>query len=213
MIVADFRCISAFAPFILEGSKPGASAASLWLTNKCIPLTVNGYGTIVRDSLLATRELYAWISQWNTIMHRASETANYEIIPLSNKQPDLNVVVFAIKPKNSALTLENMNDLTNKVYKKYSLQVELGNRQYSYGQPFFLSNTTFSHPFYSYAALSNFFKRSGIKCSQEEYEDQGLTVLRATLMNPYLWAYKEYKNLDLVREFMLNLHNEIKMLV
>lgn len=207
------NCISAFAPFILEGSKPGAAAASLWLTNKCIPLNVNGYGTIVRDSLLATRELYAWISQWNTILHRASETANYEIIPMSNKQPDLNVVVFAIKPKNSAPTLENMNDLTNKVYKKYSLQVELGNREYSYGQPFFLSNTTFSHPFYSYAALSNFFKRSGIKCSQEEYEAQGLTVLRATLMNPYLWAYKEYKNLDLVREFMLNLHNEIKSLV
>ena len=207
------NCISAFAPFILEGSKPGASAASLWLTNKCIPLTVNGYGTIVRDSLLATRELYAWISQWNTILHRASETANYEIIPLSNKQPDLNVVVFAIKPKNSAPTLENMNNLTNKVYKKYSLQVELGNRQYSYGQPFFLSNTTFSHPFYSYTALSNFFKRCGVKCTQEDYETQGLTVLRATLMNPYLWAYKEYKNLDLVREFMLNLHNEIKKIV
>lgn len=207
------NCISAFAPFILEGSKPGAAAASLWLTNKCIPLTVNGYGTIVRDSLLATRELYAWISQWNTILHRACETANYEIIPLSNKQPDLNVVVFAIKPKKKIPSLENMNYLTNKVYMKYSLQVELGNREYSYGQPFFLSNTTFSHPFYSYAALSNFFKRSGIKCSQEEYEAQGLTVLRATLMNPYLWAYKEYKNLDLVREFMLNLHNEIKSLV
>ena len=125
----------------------------------------------------------------------------------------MNVVVFAIKPKNSAPTLENMNNLTNKVYKKYSLQVELGNRQYSYGQPFFLSNTTFSHPFYSYTALSNFFKRCGVKCTQEDYETQGLTVLRATLMNPYLWAYKEYKNLDLVREFMLNLHNEIKKIV
>ena len=52
-----------------------------------------------------------------------------------------------------------------------------------------------------------------MKCTQEDYESQGLTVLRATLMNPYLWAYKEYKNCDLIREFVMNLHNEIKKIV
>ena len=206
------NCIDAFAPFILEGSKPGAAAASLWLTNKCIPLTVNGYGTIVRDSLLSARALYTSIKNWKIVLHSVRETANYELFPVSNKQPDLNVVVFAVKPKDTEL-LADMNDLTNKVYSKYSLQVELGNREYSYGQPFFLSKTTFSHPYYSFGTLSNFFKRCGIKCSQDEYESQGLTVLRATLMNPYLWAYKETKNLDLVHDFMVNLHNELKTII
>lgn len=212
------NCISAFAPFILEGSKPGAAAASLWLTNKCIPLTVNGYGTIIRDSLLAARELYAWISNWGEILNKAKEKAKYEVIPLSNKQPDLNVVVFAIMPKPQKQedgrvlwpTLAAMNELTNKVYEKYSLQVELGNRQYSYGQPFFLSKTTFSAPLYSFDALSPFIKKCQVACTKNDYEDQGLTVLRATLMNPYLWAYKEKKNLNLVREFMVNMHYVIE---
>ena len=209
--------ISAFAPFILEGSKPGAAAASLWLTNKCIPLSVNGYGTIVRDSLLAARAFYERIVNNNSILYRPDENAKYEIIPLSDKQPDLNVVVFAIKPQKSAthkiITLKDMNDFTNEVYKKYSLQVEFGNREYSYGQPFFISKTTFSHPNYSHFALSDFFTRSGIKCSEEEYKTDSLTVLRVTVMNPYIWAYKKYKNTDLIRDFMLNLHHNILLIL
>ena len=205
-------CIDAFAPYILEGSKPGAAAASLWLTNKCIPLTSNGYGRIVRDSLLASRALYSSIKLWNVVLDSFKVKSSYILLPVSWRKPDLNVVVFVVKSKLKDPTLNNLNDLTNKIYQKYSLQVELGNREYSYGQAFFLSKTTFSYPFYNYSALSDFFTRSGIQCTRQEYETQGLIVLRATLMNPYLWAYKENRKLDFINDFMINMHNELEEL-
>lgn len=204
--------ISAFAPFILEGSKPGAAAASLWLTNKCIPLNSNGYGSIIRNTLLATKEFYMWINRWKTLLNNMQESVNYEFLPISNCPPDLNVFVFVIKQKN-ANSLREMNKLTNSIYQKYSIQAEFGDKKYSYGQPFFLSKTSFSLPHYNFSAFSDFFKKNGFsKEVEQEYKSEGMVVLRATLMNPYILVYEKNKGLNLIQEFVLSLHKEANKL-
>ena len=91
------------------------------------------------------------------------------------------------------------------MYQYFSIQSELGQDDFSYSQPFFLSKTTMSEPGYTGQALKGFLERCGIKYSQASYESQGITVLRATIMNPYLLAQSEHTEQDLLKEFMEDL--------
>lgn len=197
--------IDAFAPFILEGSKPGAAAAALWLSNKSIPLTRQAHGTIIKNTMLATRELYEWMISWKKITEHANEDINYEFLPVSQIYPDLNVFVFVIKVKNNA-SLECMNKYTNLIYDKFSIQAEFGDKNHSYSQPFFLSKTPFTEPNYNYSALKSFFEANNIRNARNSYKNYGLIVLRATLMNPYIYAFKKDKNKNLIKEFIIALH-------
>lgn len=197
--------IDAFAPFILEGSKPGAAAASLWLSNKCIPLNRKAHGSIIKNTLLATRELYEWLISWEKIINFVGEDISYNFLPVSPIYPDLNVIVFTIKVKNIS-TIACMNKFASLVYERYSIQAELGDKNHSYSQPFFLSKTTFTNPNYSYNAFEDFFKKNNIRNSKKDYDKHGVLVLRATLMNPYIYPYKKERNLNLIREFIIGLH-------
>ncbi|MCT4640084.1 MAG: pyridoxal-dependent decarboxylase [Bacteroidales bacterium] len=197
--------IDAFAPFILEGSKPGAVAASLWLSNRCIPLNRQYHGSIIKNTLLATRELYEWMINWKRVMAETGEDAMYEFLPVSPTHPDLNVFLFAVKPNNLS-NLYDLNNLTGLVYENYSIQAELGDKGHSYSHPYFLSKTMFSLPNYSYNSLADFFEKNGIQNSEEDYKKNGLLVLRATLMNPYIYPYKKNQKLNLIKEFIIDLH-------
>lgn len=197
--------IDAFAPFILEGSKPGASAASLWLSIKTIPLNRYAHGSIIKNTLMTARELYEWMISWKKILINVNEDSSYEFLPISPTYPDLNVFVFVIKVKNIA-SLECMNKLVETVYNKYSIQAEFGDKKYSYAQPFFLSKTPFTMPNYNFSAFKDFFDKNGIRNAQKTYKENGMIVLRATLMNPYIYAYKKEGKANLIKDFIINLH-------
>jgi len=49
--------------FILEGSKPGAAAASVWFAHKLIPLTMDGYGRQLATLCRLTRDVDARIAE------------------------------------------------------------------------------------------------------------------------------------------------------
>lgn len=197
--------IDAFAPFILEGSKPGAAASALWLSNKTIPLTRHYHGLIIKNTLLATRELYEWMISWNKITEQANEDTSYELLPISPVYPDLNVFVFTVKVKNNS-TLACMNKFANLVYNKFSIQAEFGDKNHSYSQPFFLSKTPFKDPIYNFSALEEFFKKNNIRNAKTSYKKHSLIVLRATLMNPFIYPYKSERGKNLIKEFIIELH-------
>ena len=60
--------------FGLEGSKPGASAAAVYLSHKVIPLNMNGYGKLLGQALYTTKEFYLRLF---TI-----ESENFSVVPL-----------------------------------------------------------------------------------------------------------------------------------
>ena len=45
--------------YIFEGSKPGASAASVWLSHKVLPLNEKGYGYLIERTMEGARRLHA----------------------------------------------------------------------------------------------------------------------------------------------------------
>jgi hypothetical protein len=187
--------VESFSPYMLEGSKPGAAAAALWLSSRTLPMTMREHGSIVRASILAARDFYEWLRQWHEIAEQTEHGVDYQFIPLPPDPPDTNLITFTVKKRTSP-SLIDMNRLTAAVYESFTIQSELGEREYSYSQPFFLSKTLMEQDQYPVDLFAKqergeskraFFARCGLgKTAKRDYKAAGLVVLRATVMNPYL---------------------------
>ena len=174
---------TSIGPYILEGSKPGAAVASVWLSHRTIGLNRDGYGEIIRASLLAARELYERLVHWG---HQASANGrdpSFEFMPLTSEPPDTNVVCFLVREKGDR-SLARLNRLNQRIYSQFTIESEHSAGEYSYSQPFFLSHTVIKYPSYSPRAVSGPLERFSIDAA--EYLEQGLFVLRATIMSPYI---------------------------
>jgi hypothetical protein len=110
-----------------------------------------------------------------------------------------------------------MNRLTSLVYEEFTIQSELGEREYSYSQPFFLSKTTFSLPNYAFDSLrpmlADSFDGNHLDNVFQEYKNQGIVVLRATVMNPYINMSHALSGQDILKEFMEELSQAAKKCV
>ncbi len=193
--------LDSFSPFILEGSKPGAAAAALWLAVRAMPLTMREHGAIIRSSLLSARELYERLGRWNQAHDRCRSGIDYEFIPLTNVPPDTNIVTFVVKKKTSN-ALGVMNALTRLVYRAFTIESELGDMEYSYSQPFFLSNTTMSAGDYPLGSLERLFERCRLEEVRRDYPREGVVVLRASVMSPYLLSMKGVAKQNLLELFV-----------
>lgn len=198
----------AFARYILEGSRPGAAACSLWLASKTLPFDKEGIGTLISSSLWAARTLYHYLDRWDLWRDDSIPCGPFTFALYSSDPPDTNIVIFALVPGLPDLTLEQFNRINNKIYRKFSILAEDGNRSFSYSQPFFLSKTDFKYENYPYAAIHPFLEANGIVATAEEYDRTGIVVLRATVMNPYLRAMKERSMKDLLFDFVTELEQE-----
>jgi glutamate/tyrosine decarboxylase-like PLP-dependent enzyme len=200
----------AFAKFILEGSRPGASAGALWLALRTIPPDMKHHGLVVRSSLLAARELYEWIAHWEQVTEAAGTVRDYALVPLPPQRPDTNIVTFVVTHRTrSSLTVTNK--MTESVYSRFAIQPELGERQYSYSQPFFLSKTECEPPLYPYKTLAPFFERAHLSVTPADYANFNLSVLRASVMNPYIHQLRTAGIQDVIKEFMLELKTACEM--
>ncbi|MDE3195211.1 MAG: hypothetical protein KGN84_02630 [Acidobacteriota bacterium] len=169
-------------PYILEGSKPGSAVAACWLSHRMIPPDRSGYGEIIRASLLGAREFYERLIHWELSSLVNGEPARARFVPLTSMAPDLNVVCF-IAVENEAPDLKRTNALNRWLYRRFTIDAEHGDRHYSYSQPFFLSHTECGEPEYPERSMADLLQRAGL--NPKDYVEQGLFVLRATVMSPY----------------------------
>jgi len=203
--------VESFSPYMLEGSKPGAAAAALWLSSRALPLTMREHGSVVRASILAARDMYEWLKQWHDIAAQSTHGVDYQFVPLAPDPPDTNLVTFMVK-KQTSPSLEDMNKLTAQVYNSFTIQSELGEREYSYSQPFFLSKTVMRHHEYPVDLFSKpdrdlkgrtLFARCNLgRMARRDYKEHGMVVLRATVMNPYLTPLHDLAIQDMARTFV-----------
>lgn len=170
--------------FILEGSKPGASAASVWMAHKVVPLHLGGYGKLIGNSIEGAQRLYRAVlgsGQFAIGEHR------FEMIPVT--APDLNLVDFLLIRRDGETTLEETNRLNRFLYEKCSYRSGP-----VYLEDFILSKTVLDSSVYG-EALRPLLLRMGVKDSEWESEGR-LFVLRACLMTPYLTSnqtFEEYR--------------------
>jgi glutamate/tyrosine decarboxylase-like PLP-dependent enzyme len=153
--------------FIFEGSKPGASAAASWLSHKTIPLNSAGHGRIIASTLKAARAFRTLLG--------SSDFAPFRVIRLP--EPDLNIVCFLLHHATLG-SLSELNALNEKIYTELSPNTEMS-------APYMITRTRFTspacdgaiEPLLSLLGMDNGGYRATIA--------EGLTVLRATVMNPF----------------------------
>ena len=217
--------VSSIGPYIIEGSKPGASAVACWLSEKTIPFNLKNHGEILKATLLNSKRFLYLINKLNKENlgfsfrkeNRISKKP-YKLIPVYNNI-DTNLVCFYVLPmiwsdeksnnliiKDNNLNLKSLNDFNELIYKKFTIINEGDNYIFPHSIKFFLSRTRFTAEQYSYNSIREILEESLIK--KEQYEKEGLFILRATLMNP--WHYNQNSDdTDLYFEFFKEFNNVI----
>jgi glutamate/tyrosine decarboxylase-like PLP-dependent enzyme len=214
-------------PYIIEGSKPGAAAASTWLAHKTIPLNNKNHGKIIRTSLLNTRKLYTYIGNHR---RRYKEFEN-ELFGVFNPdepaftfeplyEPDSNVLCYIAVPYmwsnqkfvRRDVSLQYLNKLNQSIYKKFSISSFDGKHKMPYSQEYFVSRTTLKKDTYKSTSIDGLLSKFGIK--KDEYNKYGIFVLRSTIMNPwYFHAVNSNNGLDYLSDFIKKLHYETKLII
>lgn len=145
-------------------------------------------------------------------MNYIAEDIDYRFVPYAGHPPDTNIVIFGIKRKQSA-TIRDFNPDNLRLYSNFSIRSELGEREHSYSQTFFLSHTRFTEPEYSRSSVDQFLRRCEFKNVRKDYVTEGLDILRATVMNPYIVPMRcgdQEPKQDTVREFVMEMHRVLK---
>ena len=158
---------------ILEGSKPGATAASVWLSHTLIPLTSAGHGLLVQETVRNACELHALLQGFPTW------AGGLPVRAACLCDPGSNIVCYAFHPASGQTALGRINALNRAVYERFTLSA--GERVYD--QRFFVSRTVMRARGYSAQTVGGFLRRLGVKPA--EYEREGLFLLRSVLMNPW----------------------------
>jgi glutamate/tyrosine decarboxylase-like PLP-dependent enzyme len=178
--------------YILEGSKPGAAAAAVWLSHTLIPLDTSGHGQLIRQTIRNACEFHALLTH-RPVQARCSTVA----VPLC--PPGSNIVCYAFRPAAEGTPLSAINGLNRRLYDRFTIGEASQRRVYD--QKFFVSRTVLSPEQYGLHAVSDFLERLGV--TGEEYRREGVFLLRTVLMNPWYEQAKSrgaYFLSDLVEE-------------
>jgi glutamate/tyrosine decarboxylase-like PLP-dependent enzyme len=87
----------ALGKYIIEGSKSGAMATSVYFTNKIIPLNYSGYGHHLENLIYITSNFYKTFKK-----NIRNDKSFSELFELNNiYQPESNILCFYLRPKNT----------------------------------------------------------------------------------------------------------------
>lgn len=128
----------------------------------------------------------------------------------SQKKRNVSVSYWGQTPpmKDVGSGLIALNELNKAVYQNFTIQnMPREQKTPPYGQQFFVSKTVLDKSQYAYSSIEKVLKKLDIE--KESYENEGLFVLRSTIMNP--WYYTMYRGtggepIDYFRLFIEELH-------
>jgi glutamate/tyrosine decarboxylase-like PLP-dependent enzyme len=156
--------------FIFEGSKPGASAASVWLSHKVLPLDERGYGYLIGRTVAGARRLHAALA--------TADLAPFRTVLLP--APDINIVCYVLSHP-SLTSLPAVNAFNERIYDLMSISRPDQNPEY------IITRTRLRSPMYD-GAVEPLLDALGV-CTAAEWKAsgrEGLVVLRSTVMDPFL---------------------------
>ncbi len=168
---SEERWSKSIGVYVLEGSKPGMVAASLWLGHTLIPLDNQGHGLLMQETVRNAGELYTLLVEYPVLARGIRVRA----VPLC--EPNSNIACFAFVPLDSKRTLAEINAANAAVLDSFSKGKDAQSPDY------FVSRTVLHADRYGWQTASAFFERIG--CTEQEYVDSGAFLLRSVLMSPW----------------------------
>jgi glutamate/tyrosine decarboxylase-like PLP-dependent enzyme len=157
--------------FIFEGSKPGASAAGVWMSHQVLPLDARGYGRLIGETAKGALGLHRRLA--------AGEWSPFQLALLP--VPDLNIVCFAVTHP-SLESLEATNAFCDRIY----LAMTVGDSRSARQLDYFVTKTVLRAKEYGRSAIP-VVQALGFR-EADYLRAQGLTVIRCTVMDPFLAA-------------------------
>lgn len=167
--------------YILEGSKPGASAAAVWLTHEVVPLDREHFGRLVRQSVRAAETLYDRLCAMAADLAPVCQLS----IPV---EPDTNLICLALRPAGNS-SLSAANDLARRVYRHLSVDSTLPVQT----RQFIGSHTSLRRAGLADDSANRLARAIGVDpasfvtdVSDPATESDHIFLIRHTLMNPWL---------------------------
>jgi glutamate/tyrosine decarboxylase-like PLP-dependent enzyme len=150
--------------WILEGSKPGAAAAAVWLSHRVLSLDADGYGVLVERTAAGARALHAALGATHAL-----GACRAVRLPA----PDLNLVTWVVTHP-SCTTLASINALNEAIHRQLSGAA---------GRPaYWLTRTRLEAPG-ARGIVTPLLRDLGV--TGVAWDAEGLVVLRATVMDPW----------------------------
>jgi glutamate/tyrosine decarboxylase-like PLP-dependent enzyme len=164
--------------FILEGSKPGASAAACWLAHRVVPLSADGYGRIIGSSISGAQEMY---SQCRNVLVPRLQRIGIRLRILTDP-PDLNLFCFLFN-KSGNRSVRAMNRWNREVYRRLCFKPH----EVIHRHKFIISHTEFGLGKEEYyGALTGHLEALGVVYEEDLRDAEEIVVLRCTITNPWL---------------------------
>lgn len=181
--------------YILEGSKPGANAAAVYVAHAVLPLDNQNFGRIIRQTVRSAEYFFDQLKQ----LKKQLNGKVHLTVPI---EPDSNIVTIALNPCGND-SVELMNEFVKQIYKTLSHDPNspvqskefLGSKTY-----LALNNLTETEQ-------HNLFEKLHLRVkSADKFRHTKILILRHTLMNPWLSAESNGTNyLDKYCEFLKQL--------
>lgn len=161
--------LSAIGPYILEGSKPGAAAAAVWLSHRVLPLDAEGHGRLIDATARGALALHRRLA--------LGDFGEFRVVTLPD--PDLNIVCFAVAhPRLDSL--ERANEFVARCYARMSA----GGGRSARELDFVVTKTVLRSAEYGRAPVPLV---ELLGWTEADYvRAGGVAVLRSTVMNPFL---------------------------
>jgi glutamate/tyrosine decarboxylase-like PLP-dependent enzyme len=183
--------------YILEGSKPGASAAAAYVTHKVVPLHSEGFGQILEGTIHACEYFF---NQIQDFPKRLDGEVNVTI-PF---EPDSNLICLAINPADN-LSTARMNAFGESLYDHMSVKSNLPVQQ----REFIASRTEIYRENLTEEHANNLVEQLGLAPGtfltdpERDTDSNRIFLIRNTLMNPWLMYERDDKNyIDLYLDFL-----------
>jgi glutamate/tyrosine decarboxylase-like PLP-dependent enzyme len=213
----------------IEGSKPGAAVAAVYLSHKVIRPTKSGYGRIHGQALFSCKRLYARLvsmafrfvvvipvprlpaerygedatAQLQFIRERIDRRSNEEILAdpealslLQELGPDQNILAYAFNVRNLDGRLNSDLARTNRLNRRLYDVLSIKPGEDISGCRLMLSTTDFTSQHYGNEFIQDYKQRLGVGDSPGDT----ITVLRSTVMDPWLAESAKGSFLDIVEE-------------
>ncbi len=182
--------------FSLEGSRPGAAAAGCYVNHRVLPLDAAHFGRLIARSVHACEKLFDHL----TALARELSPTVALALPF---EPDCNLVCLALNPRGNT-SLRHANALTRRLYEAMAVQPELPVQL----RTFFGSCTTV--PLAQLSARDRARLEASLQLDLSAADDDGLFLLRHTLMNPWLLTPQAEGEPDYVEGYARHLTTLLK---
>ena len=213
----------------IEGSKPGAAVAAVYLSHKVIRPTKSGYGRIHGQALFSCKRLYARLvsmafryvvvvpvprlpaerngedttAQLQFIRERIDRRKNEEILAdpealslLQELGPDLNILAYAFNFRDLDGRLNTDLARTNRLNRRLYDVLSIKPGEDISGCRLMLSTTDLASQDYGNEFIQAYKQRLGVGDSPGDV----ITVLRSTVMDPWLTESVKGSFLEIVEE-------------